>query len=78
MFHIQFQTGFEVYIALMLVGLAAAALFELLRSRRQSWNLSEDQLCRCADCSFTFVVRRKETVARCPRCGVLCSVRARR
>ena len=75
---IDLQTGFEIYIGLMVAGFVAIALYESWRSRMHEWNVSEEQLCRCTDCNYTFVVRRKETVARCPRCDILCTVRARR
>ena len=78
MIPIEPQTGFEICIGLMVVAFMAIALYDAWRGRVREWDVSEEQLCRCTDCSYTFVVRRKETVARCPRCSTLCSVRKRR
>ena len=75
MFSIGYRTGFELYLAFMLVAFAAAAAYEFWRAQVHSWGLSEERLCRCSDCKLTFVVRRRENVARCPRCQKLCTVR---
>lgn len=77
MFTIQVESGFLIYLCIMLVGLCVIGIQEMWRRRVQHWSLSEEQLAHCAECNYTFVVRRSETVARCPRCNTLCQTRRR-
>jgi len=76
MLNLNFSTALLLYLGIMVVLLVTACVIEELRDQTQNWKLSEDQLCNCSGCRLTFVVRRKETVARCPRCHNLCSMAA--
>jgi hypothetical protein len=77
MFTIDAQTGFVLYLFLALAGLCVVAGYEAWRTDLRHWTLTRGKLWRCTDCSFTFVVRRAETVARCPRCHRACTTRGR-
>lgn len=77
MLTISIDTGFVIYLLLMLGLLAAVAIIDSWRGRAHQWSVSEEQIGQCADCAFSFVVRRSETVARCPRCGNLCPLHRR-
>ncbi len=68
-------SGFLIYLILMLAALCAVGAWEMWRARIQHWSVSEEQLTRCAKCGYSFLVRRSETVVRCPRCEKLCSIR---
>lgn len=72
---ISIGTGFVVYLMLMLGLLAAVSIIESWRGRTHHWTISEEQVGQCNGCGYSFVVRRSETVARCPRCGNLCPMR---
>lgn len=69
MIHVMAGEGLLVYLAVMGAGFAAAAIWDGWRSRRQQWEVSEDQLMRCSRCSCTFIVVRTVREANCPRCG---------
>ena len=75
MISIDMAGGFVVYVAGMLAVLLLFAAHEIWRRYSQDWTPSEEQLSYCPKCGFAFVVRRNETVARCPRCQTLCPVR---
>ena len=75
MFTIHVETGFLIYLGIMLTGLCILGIQEIWRRRAQHWCLSEEQLGSCDKCSYTFVVGRSETVARCPRCETICRMR---
>lgn len=77
MFSIPLQVGFEVYLALMLAGLGIAVALDYFRGGAAQWKVVEEQLCFCRECHFTFLVRRKANIVRCPRCRNLCRVRPR-
>ena len=74
MITITVQSAFVLYLAIMLVLLVVLAIHEWWYNRANAWHISEESLCRCADCHFTFVVRRRIRNARCPRCDKLCSI----
>ncbi|OGV68465.1 MAG: hypothetical protein A3K19_10045 [Lentisphaerae bacterium RIFOXYB12_FULL_65_16] len=77
MFTIEPQTGFVLYLLLALGGLCVAVVYEVYRTEIRRWTLSKHRLRRCTDCNFTFVVARAETVARCPRCRKVSTMRGR-
>ncbi len=77
MFSIPLHVGFEVYLGLMLAGLALAVALSYFRGGPTQWKVIEEQLCFCRECHFTFLVRRKANIVRCPRCRSLCRVRPR-
>lgn len=70
MIEVTASEGLLVYLAVMGVGLGAAAIWDGWRSRRQHWQVSEDRLARCPRCGCTFIVVRTVREANCPRCGV--------
>lgn len=69
MIEITIQTGFVLYVLIMLGLLVVAALYETLRQNTQSWTLSREELGYCDHCLSTFIAPRSETSAACPRCG---------
>lgn len=75
MITINTETGFVLYLVFMLCALCSMGAAELWRGRVHDWHISEEQLGECPECNLTFVVRRSEKVARCPRCKNLCPVR---
>ena len=77
MIAINAETGFVLYVCLMLVALCGAGIYEVWRERAQHWTVSEEKLGRCEGCNYTFVVPRGEVVVRCPRCETLCASRRR-
>jgi len=77
MIAVRIETGFLVYLVVMLVALCGLAVWEMWRRRVQEWSVSEEQLAQCTECNYTFIVRRNEAVARCPRCLTLCPMRRR-
>ena len=66
---------FEVWLGLILVGYLVAHLVDFGRAQAQTWKITEEQLCRCNDCKFAFIIPRYETAGRCPRCRKLCRIR---
>mgnify|MGYP001546416136 CR=1 FL=1 len=74
MIEIELQTFFELYVLFTMIALIILAVQERVRSSSQTWELSEDRLCRCPECHLSFVVTRKETTARCPRCEKTCAI----
>jgi uncharacterized paraquat-inducible protein A len=74
MIEIELQTFFELYVLFAMIALVILAIQERVRESAQTWELSEDRLCQCSDCHLSFVVTRKETTARCPRCEKVCTI----
>ncbi len=74
MISVHLQTGFALYLTVMLVFAAVLALQEWWHERNHGWHVAEENLCRCPDCHYTFVVRRNARSARCARCHNLCLV----
>jgi len=71
-------TGFEVYLCVLLGLLAFLLLLDLMRESAEPVRRpGDEQLCFCRSCRYTFLVRRRGNLARCPRCGNLCRVRPR-
>jgi len=73
-----YEYGFFVYLTVWLVLLIVLWSRELWRSRINAWSLSEGRLCVCDDCHFAFLVKPRETVARCPRCNQMSYVRRKK
>lgn len=65
------ETYFEVYVIFLLVVATGFWIYHLWRSSDQHWSISEEKLCRCKECSLTYIVKRTEQVSRCPRCNEL-------
>ena len=59
---------FILFNILMMSILAGFWLRQLLRENVYDWNISQELLCWCKNCNLTFVVKRIESVARCPKC----------
>lgn len=74
MINIDLQTGFVTYLCLLLGALVALGIYEWWRSCATVWHLSEDSLCQCPACHYTFLVKRGLRTAHCPRCEKRCSV----
>ena len=77
MMEVPLEAGFLVYVFLLLAGLGAAVIRDMWRARVHHWEIAEAQLGHCQECNLTFIVRREQKVARCPRCQALCQNRRR-
>ena len=63
------ETYFEVYVILLMTIAVGFWGYHLWRSNTHDWSISEEKLCRCKECSLTYIVSRTESVSRCPRCN---------
>jgi uncharacterized paraquat-inducible protein A len=68
MIPISLEAYFEIYVSLFLIVAAGFWAYHLWRSDTHNWSISEEKLCRCKECSLTYIVGRSEHVSRCPRC----------
>jgi hypothetical protein len=59
------------YVALLLGGVAALAVYSELRSRRFRPEKSEDHVFRCGKCSFVYTDDPDVDRSRCSQCGQL-------
>jgi hypothetical protein len=71
------ETGFAIYVTTLLLALVVLAAVAVWRERIREWQPSAEQLCRCPDCRYAFLIRRRESSAACPRCQRLCTTRDR-
>ena len=69
---------FVVYIMLALLALGVAWGRMLYSDSARGWNLSQENLCQCRKCGTVFLVKRIESVARCPSCEELARVRGKK
>lgn len=74
MIPIDFKTGFQGYLIIMLLIFGGVLVYEMWRARRSTWRLSEERLCRCPGCNHSFILRRNVSAADCPHCGRHCTV----
>ncbi|MFO7820500.1 MAG: hypothetical protein R6V56_00350 [Lentisphaeria bacterium] len=71
------QLVFNAYLLFMFVGFIILAVANAVRTSRASrWQVSEELLCQCSDCSLTFIVSGRQRVINCPRCGRQCRLRS--
>jgi predicted Zn-ribbon and HTH transcriptional regulator len=57
------------YVACLLVGLAAIAIFYEHRRKRFEPEPTEDHIFRCQDCAFVYTDDPDVERSRCPQCG---------
>ena len=69
-----YASAFMVYLTAWLIFLAIMWARELWRTNINAWSLSEGRLCICEDCHYAFLLKPRESAARCPRCHELCYV----
>ena len=74
MIPISLESYFEVYVIIMLIVVVGFWVNHLWRSNNHSISISEEKLCRCSECSLTYIVSRTENVSRCPRCNAINNV----
>ena len=63
------ENYFEIYVIIFLAVAAGFWAVQAWNSSSSHWTISEEKLCRCKECSLTYIVRRSEQVSRCPRCN---------
>ena len=63
------ENYFEIYVIFSLVVLAGLWAFHAWNSGSRQVVISEEKLCRCKECSLTYIAGRAEHVSRCPRCN---------
>lgn len=78
MIAVDIRTCVLLYLGIMLLFLIAAGVQEWWHTRVNEWGISEENLCLCSECHFTFVIRRNSRTARCPRCNKLCRINRKR
>jgi uncharacterized paraquat-inducible protein A len=62
-------------ISLLVVAAAIGSVRFWWRENTHGWNISEELLCRCRECRLIFLVKRVESMTRCPNCESLIRVR---
>lgn len=60
-----------VYVAVLLAGLSALAIYSELRRRRFEPTPSEDRIFRCEKCGLVYTDDADVDRSRCPQCGRL-------
>lgn len=71
----------NILLAYLCVLMGAGGFFFFLHwftEWRSPWKLSEESLLQCEECHRAFIVRRRSTDARCPRCGKLCHLKRKK
>ena len=69
MIPISLENYFEIYVILFLTAAAGFWVYHIWKSSGNDLIISEEKLCRCKECSLTYIVSRAEHVSRCPRCN---------
>ncbi len=59
------------YVAVMLAGLSALALYSEMLRKRFEPAPSEDRIFRCEKCAFVYTDDSDVERSRCPQCGTL-------
>jgi hypothetical protein len=74
--------GIDDFLLVLVGGMMALVMlawgWQLWRDYFHQWNVSEDSLCRCPGCGLIFVVKRVESVTRCPSCEALTRIRTKK
>lgn len=78
MITVGFDHFFLIITSVFMVVLMSLWGRHLWKTNMRQWNISEDSLCRCADCGYIFVAKRVETVTRCPACNELTRIRSKK
>ena len=76
------KIGFDSYLIIhnlvcitVLVALWARTIW---RENRESWNVSQEQVCHCKICNVTFLSKRVGSVSACPTCREPVRIRAKK
>ncbi len=78
MIEVSFDTALFIYLVLWLVMLATLWRREIVRLRRNEWQLSNSRLFHCDQCHHSFIIGEPVNLTRCPRCNAVCTRRRRR
>lgn len=70
--------GFIVYVCFWMITLVVLWAWEMFRSKAYDWVISEDRLCLCDNCHYTFLLQPHVNITRCPRCNDMFIYRKRR
>lgn len=74
-----YGSDFFSFCLFLCLGLLAFLWFrELRRQRIYDWDLTQERPCTCHACQYTFMMKNNETIARCPRCNAICTLRKMR
>ncbi len=63
------ETYFEIFLFLVLIVGVIAWSYYLWQQHLEKWEISEEKLCRCKNCSLTYIVARGKKESECSRCG---------
>jgi hypothetical protein len=69
MIPISLENYFEIYVIFFLVAATGFWAYHSWASSGNDLIISEEKLCRCKECSLTYIVSRTENISRCPRCN---------
>ena len=69
MIPIALETSFEIFVIFSMIAVAGLWAYQVWHTSYHHWSISEEKLCRCKECSLTYIVERSESVSRCPRCN---------
>lgn len=69
MIQLSLQSGFELYVAVLLGLLVFLGIIDSIRQNAQNWAPSREELGYCRRCNCAILVPGKQATATCPRCG---------
>lgn len=74
--------GFDSYLIIHnVVGITILVTVwarSIWRENRESWNVSQEQVCHCKNCNVTFLSKRVGNISACPTCHETVRVRAKK
>lgn len=73
--------GIDIFAILLFAALGLLTVLWIREFRRQrinDWDLTRERPCTCDECQHTFMMNSNETIARCPRCNAICTLRKTR
>jgi uncharacterized paraquat-inducible protein A len=78
MIHIDYVTGFIIYIFIWLLTIGILWAKEIWRVKAYDWAREKDKLSFCENCHYAFLAKYNENIARCPRCNEIVIINKRR
>ena len=78
MIGIGFDHFFIINISLMMIVLVMFWTRQIFREKVYEWNISQEFLTLCHNCSITFLTHRNESIARCPGCNEMIKLKTKR
>jgi hypothetical protein len=75
MIEVDLQTGFIIYIFAWFITLGILWAREIWRFKAFDWALTKDRLCKCDACHYSFLIKDRSNISRCPRCNEMCILR---